>query len=351
MPRAGNNSANRAKAHLQWADRYNRYGDTQKAAAHFGRALEYDRRSGRGQEFGVVEEGESAMHHTLVSDAPVKELVLLESIYGGASRAAVFHATVDNVPSVCKVMHAGELKYAMAAQGPGVVRVMYVCENFGAAKGVGASVLRQMYDLNNDGRLPGYALVAMERLSDVQLHPKGNAQSRPIDTAYALKERNVAKYLASLPDVQTLGYLRELLDAIVHVNASGIIWGDLKQENMGIDADGHLRIYDFGERITESMDDARRYVDILAYGKLLYNVLAREYAFAPGRHSRSHRGELTTAELVSTLDLLSGAPDGVLSALRSCFSLDATSTPNAIASSVSLLYANVVGKHPMSQGA
>ena len=57
MPRAGNNSANRAKAHLQWADRYSRYGDTQKAAAHFGRALEYDRRSGRnrGQEFGGFE--------------------------------------------------------------------------------------------------------------------------------------------------------------------------------------------------------------------------------------------------------------------------------------------------------
>ena len=55
MPQAGTNSANRAKAHLQWADRYNRYGDTHKAAAHFGRALEYDRRnrgSGDGQEFG-----------------------------------------------------------------------------------------------------------------------------------------------------------------------------------------------------------------------------------------------------------------------------------------------------------
>ena len=59
MPQAGNNSANRAKAHLQWADRYSRYGDTQKAAAHFGRALEYDRRNrGRGsngQEFGGFE--------------------------------------------------------------------------------------------------------------------------------------------------------------------------------------------------------------------------------------------------------------------------------------------------------
>ena len=60
MPQAGKNNADRAKAHTRWADRYSRYGDTHKAAAHFGRALEYDRRSrGRGsngQEFGVVED-------------------------------------------------------------------------------------------------------------------------------------------------------------------------------------------------------------------------------------------------------------------------------------------------------
>jgi surface protein len=56
MPQAGESSADRAKAHLRWADRYSRYGDTHKAAAHFGRALEYDRR----QAFGVVEEGERA---------------------------------------------------------------------------------------------------------------------------------------------------------------------------------------------------------------------------------------------------------------------------------------------------
>ena len=63
MPQAGKNSANRAKAHLRWADRYSMYGDTQKAAAHFGRALEYDRRSrgSNSQEFGVVEEGEKAL--------------------------------------------------------------------------------------------------------------------------------------------------------------------------------------------------------------------------------------------------------------------------------------------------
>ena len=73
MPHAGKNIADRAKAHLQWADRYSRYGDTHKAAAHFGRALEYDRRSSgsarnrNGQEFGVVE---AQMHRALDSGTP-----------------------------------------------------------------------------------------------------------------------------------------------------------------------------------------------------------------------------------------------------------------------------------------
>ena len=46
MPPAGSNPAARERAHVKWAARYNRQGDTQKALAHFGRALEY--RSGFG---------------------------------------------------------------------------------------------------------------------------------------------------------------------------------------------------------------------------------------------------------------------------------------------------------------
>lgn len=40
MPHAGKKSVDRANAHLQWAEGYAAYGDTHKAAAHFGRALE-----------------------------------------------------------------------------------------------------------------------------------------------------------------------------------------------------------------------------------------------------------------------------------------------------------------------
>ena len=61
MPPAGLNNADRAKAHYRWAERYNDNGDHKRAAAHFGRALEYNRRNrngassakGHGQKFGV----------------------------------------------------------------------------------------------------------------------------------------------------------------------------------------------------------------------------------------------------------------------------------------------------------
>jgi len=57
MPPAGQKNADRAKAHLKWAARYNDDGEHKKAAAHFGRALEYDRRdrnaaSSKNQKFG-----------------------------------------------------------------------------------------------------------------------------------------------------------------------------------------------------------------------------------------------------------------------------------------------------------
>ncbi len=92
MPRAGNNSANRAKAHLQWADRYSRYGDTQKAAAHFGRALEYDRRSARGQEFGgfEVDGHEIGVHPDFVKNVVMATgAVAAPLVAEAASRAVV----------------------------------------------------------------------------------------------------------------------------------------------------------------------------------------------------------------------------------------------------------------------
>lgn len=43
MPAAGTDAAARADAHRRWAERYDRQSNAHKAAAHFGRALEYDK--------------------------------------------------------------------------------------------------------------------------------------------------------------------------------------------------------------------------------------------------------------------------------------------------------------------
>ena len=50
MPIVGFGSADRASAHMRWAERYVRHNNVPKATAHFGRALEYERRSSFGTE-------------------------------------------------------------------------------------------------------------------------------------------------------------------------------------------------------------------------------------------------------------------------------------------------------------
>jgi hypothetical protein len=54
MPIVGFGSADRASAHMRWAARYARNNNIPKAAAHFGRALDYERRAS----FGAGEETE-----------------------------------------------------------------------------------------------------------------------------------------------------------------------------------------------------------------------------------------------------------------------------------------------------
>jgi hypothetical protein len=63
MPLAGSKDADRARAHLRWAERYSRHDDPHKAAAHFGRALEYDSRSTKSQKFGVGGQDTELMRH------------------------------------------------------------------------------------------------------------------------------------------------------------------------------------------------------------------------------------------------------------------------------------------------
>jgi hypothetical protein len=274
-------------------------------------------------------------------------LVLLDRIYNGgysnSARSAVYDATFADRPAVCKVMHDNELVRLMeaAAHGVPVARVLYSSKDFNVPTAQGVEGLLSPYGPFH-GMVPSNrAIVAMEKLRYVQLHPDPGGLGTIINTEEALRARLNATprqmYPVRVPDQPRL--LRELLDAIVNLNQKDLMWRRVDQRNTGVDTEGHLRIFDFGS--AQPVSEVNRHEDILAYGKLLYNALIRFYALDPGSHYESRNvrlGGLSEGKLVLTVDLLSGAPHVVSSALRACFSLTDFSTQSAVASVVILLY-------------
>lgn len=174
----------------------------------------------------------------------------------------------------------------------------------------------------------------------VELHPNPGFPDTIISTDEALQKRlkDGHKYSVHKPHHPML--LRELLDAIVYLNNERrVLWRNVDQSNTGVDDEGRLRIYDFG--FAGQIHDSSMHMDILAYGKLLYNALVQSYALGPGSHYESRNvrlGGLSEGKLVLAVSLLSGASEALESALRACFSLTDFSTPSAVASVVILLY-------------
>jgi hypothetical protein len=242
-------------------------------------------------------------------------IVLLSEIGGGASRRRVWKATVRGAPSVCKLVSEAEAAVLKSAQGPGVVSMLANAQSMGALR-----------------------LVAMERLSPLVLHPTYGPDG-PIDTRYLLQRRTesgrglVAHGISRVVGTQ----LTQLLSAVRALNASGVMWWDLKQENVGISSGGSVKIFDFGE--SRAADETNKHRDVLVYGALVYNTIAQEYAFAPGRHYDDHRDQFSKDELVATVGLLSGLSDGISGALRACFGLGDESSDADVAAATSLLLA------------
>jgi len=311
----------RAYDHYRWADRYSRQNEPKKAAAHLRRAVQLHRGTRFGAPMGLV-----------LSDRILR------------NRSAVYNATLDGRHAVCKIMRTNELKILQAAQGDRVVRILDFSEDpetvLAAATGAGAEDLRSKYGPFKGTVPSGRAIVAMEKLKYVELHPNPGFPDTIISTNEALQKRLKDRHKYSVHKPHQLTLLRELLDAIVYLNNDkSVLWRNVDQSNTGVDDDGRLRIYDFG--YAGDINAYNMHMDILAYGKLLYNALVKSYALGPGSHyeSRTVRlGGLSEGNLVLAVNLLSGASEELESALRACFSLTDFGDPSAVARAVSLLY-------------
>lgn len=311
----------RAYDHYRWADRYSRQNEPKKAAAHLRRAVQLHRGTRFGAPMGLV-----------LSDRILR------------NHSAVYNATHDGRRAVCKIMRTNELKILQAAQGDRVVRILDFSEDptavLAAATGTGAEDLRSKYGPFKGTVPSGRAIVAMEKLRYVELHPNPGFPDTIISNDEALQKRLNDGHKYSVHKPHQLALLRELLDAIVYLNnEKRVLWRNVDQSNTGVDDEGHLRIFDFGS--AQPVSEVNRHMDILAYGKLLYNVLVQSYALGQGSHYESRNvslGGLSEGKLVLTLDLLTDAPHVVSGALRACFSLTDFSTPSAVATVVILLY-------------
>jgi hypothetical protein len=264
-------------------------------------------------------------------------LLLIGQLEGSGD--AVFDATFHGAPAVAKLMHPIELGVMTAAQGPGVVRVLHTCAH------------------PMPIRTEGPMLAVMEKLKPARFYPT-RRHDFLIDLTYISESDTVQTFDVVALSTRKTQLLLELLRAVVALNDKAILWGDLKEENTGVDAEGHLRIFDFGSAraagtqygdapVGWPITDANRAMDIVAFGKLVYNTLVGKLAFHPGRHYRAHRQPLDTAGLVSTVSRLSGATP-LAGALRECFRLgfnygySDTYDPNELLSSTSAEVRSVV---------
>jgi hypothetical protein len=249
------------------------------------------------------------------------DIILSDRIFGGASHEPVWNGSLRGNPVIYKLMNKHEYNILMKVQGIGVVRVLYKTENY--------KLPDEIDEIDRVG-----ILVAMEKLDTIKLHPDYNTGAA-LDTKYSLMIRVEKGVLLNMHSFD-FNNLRTLLNTIVEINNMGILWGDLKQENIGVDKDGNLRIFDFSESRTISSDLKNKHFDILAYGKLLYNIITQNFAFNPGRHYRGR--DLTSDEFLQVIDMIQDIDSISKNALQKCFLLNNESTDNDISESIKELY-------------
>ena len=268
-------------------------------------------------------------------------IILFDRIIGGLSDYPVWDGTLSGKPVIYKLMGKYEYNSLMKVQGIGVVRALYETENY------------KLPSLPIESHKVGI-LVAMEKLNTITLHPTNGI---PLDTEKNFRNRLTYGPLLLYMHSFDSNILRKLLNTIVEINNKGILWGDLKQENMGLDKDGKLRIFDFTESSTirsmqktpysDSIGEyytilSNKHFDILAYGKLLYNIITQNFAFYPGRHyeDRHVNTGLIAEEYLQVIDMIQDIDPISKNALQKCFLLNGESEnlDNELSEAIKALY-------------
>jgi hypothetical protein len=202
-----------------------------------------------------------------------------EDIRPGASRMEVEIVKYNDKEAIGKKMEERELNYFKSAQGEGVATIFI-------DKDVNDFTIMEKLkhiDLYNKEHnitfFPPFNLneifyiIIYNKVQNYKTQTQSPPARAPTDKTLNLKleitEPNNKLFL-------------ELLNTIKRVNKLGLIWGDLKNNNLGVDDNNKLKIFDFGMTVLKT--EQNNFYDLLAFTKLYYNALTNSHFFDPGRH-------------------------------------------------------------------
>ncbi|MCF7900118.1 protein kinase [Candidatus Babeliales bacterium] len=220
----------------------------------------------------------------------------------GASYKLVFYGSYGGKPSIVKITSNDELKITLDVQNEKDLFVvkLYESSDISSLVGYKGSLISEKFFSK------AYKVLVMEQLETV-------SSWYTLDGAKELSFDDIKQWEEIEASV-TEEKKKIVLDcalAFNYLHSKEIAHRDIKQENMGYDKQGRLKIFDFGESeqdnglldyYTGHYDLTYIQDDIIALGKLFINILTGKYIFAPGRHYNAHRFGLDQKELFDIFD-------------------------------------------------
>jgi serine/threonine protein kinase len=220
----------------------------------------------------------------------------------GASYNPVFYGSYDGKQSIVKITSDDELKITLDVQNE---KDLFVVKLYGSSDVASLVGYKGSLVSENFFSKP-YKVLVMEQLQIVSSWYK-------LDGAKELSFHDIKQWeeieASALEEKNKI--LLDCALAFNYLHSKEIAHRDIKQENMGYDKHGRLKVFDFGEAVQDngSLDYytghySLTYIqdDIIALGKLFINILTGKYIFAPGRHYSAHRFGLDQKELFDIFD-------------------------------------------------
>ncbi len=148
--------------------------------------------------------------------------------------------------------------------------------------------------------------IIMEKLNPIHLYRiYVNSEKEINEYSFNKSDEDIYTIETYIITKRKLIIMLQIANIIKYIHSKKILYGDIKQENMGYDNNGKIKFYDFGEstKITNtekisSYELPQQQVEIIALDKLFIDIISEKMIFAPGREYNTNYLVLSVDEYV-----------------------------------------------------